>query len=144
MPSRRVILKSAIAVVLGLPGTVLFLPLLALGVVGGLLAIVQALASETGSTISLVLLEVAPALTWGLAGLVGLMGFWAWVFVPESITARGRIVIALCVFVGVCSVAPFIFFPSLLHSALAALGTLLGMAICLWLVLPNTLQGLSK
>jgi len=79
-------------------------------------------------------------LVWGAAGLAGLCGFWAWTVLGPNSKRRVRTAVAICVVVGMCAVAPFafIFIYNYLVSAAAALGLVVGSAISVWLVLPNS------
>jgi hypothetical protein len=124
--TRKIVIKGTIAVLFGLPGTLLFVPVIALGIFTGGMLLVE------GSN----LFGSAVTLGWGLAGLVGLAGFWAWVFLRDNPSAKGRIGIAACIFSGICAVVPFISGDGI-FSFLAVLGSVAGLIICLWLLVPK-------
>jgi hypothetical protein len=129
--SRRVVTKTVIALLVGIPGTVLYLPLVLFVVyLGGLSAADQLYGP----------LEIAKSgllVLWGLAGFLGLAGFWYWVFLRPDTSRRRRLVAAACVFAGVCAVVPLLLGASWVYAGVAAAGCLVGIVVCLWLVLPN-------
>lgn len=130
--SRRALIKGTIAVLVGVPVTALYLPLVIIVIMLGGAAGFEAIPQGPLKT-----LEVGALALWGFAGLVGLLGFWAWVFSRTNISASRRIVLAICIFIGVCAVFPLAGVGSYVYVALAALGCAVGLIICGWLVLPN-------
>jgi hypothetical protein len=124
--TRKIVIKGLIAVLFGLPGTLLFVPVIALGIFTGGLLLLQG-PNFFGSIVTL---------AWGVSGLVGLAGFWAWVFLRDNISAKGRIIIAACIFSGMCAVVPFISGEGI-FSFLAVLGSVVGFIIFLWLLAPK-------
>lgn len=105
-PSRR--LRWALAILLGIPGTVLFFPLTALVAYAGMSSLFDAL-SQGGSALVLtpqVRLGIINTV-WGLAGVLGLCGFWLWVIEPRCLNARsGRLLVSILVAAGVAAMAP--------------------------------------
>jgi hypothetical protein len=131
----RLIVKGAFAVLVGLPGTVVFLPLIALTIFGSASSIAVALGEGAAGHVAIA--ELLPAFVWSVAGFFGLIGFWAWVFSRSPIPSRARLLIGMCVFVGVLSIAPFLFVGSCPHAALAVAGIVAGAIVCWWLVQPT-------
>ena len=126
--SRGAKVRTAIAVVVGIPGTVFFTPLLAVPLLAGALG----LSDWQGVPHGLLFL------TWGLAGVAGLIGFWTWVFSRPPLSKRRRLLVGLAVLAGVCAVVPVTLGSNVYVSSLAVLGVVAGLAICSWLVLPNS------
>jgi len=127
--SRRARWKGTIAVVVGLPGTFVFLPLTLVGIIGG----IAELSTEKFS-------EPLLLLAWAAAGLTGLCGFWVCIALGPHSKREVRTAVAASVLVGTCAVAPFafVFVYSYLVSSTAAVGLVIGCAIFIWLVLPNS------
>src|SRR6266403_1874167 len=127
--SRRARWKGTIAVVVGLPGTFVFLPLTLVGIIGG----IAELSTEKFS-------EPLLLLAWAAAGLTGLCGFWVWTALGPHSGRKVRTAVATSVLVGTCAVAPlaFVFVYSYLVSSTAAVGLVIGCAIFIWLVLPKS------
>jgi hypothetical protein len=48
-------------------------------------------------------------LLWGLAGVLGLAGFWAWVAMKEALADRTRIAVTSFLLVGIAAIAPLLF-----------------------------------
>jgi hypothetical protein len=128
--SHRAKWKGAIAICVGLPGTIIFLPMTLIGILGG----VEELSRATP------LWKSPLPLVWGGAGLAGLCGFWAWTVLGPNAKTTVRTTVAVCVLMGMCAVAPFafLFVYNYLVSAAAAFGLIIGCAISVWLVLPDS------
>ena len=126
--SRGAKIKTAIAVVVGIPGTVFFTPLLAIPLLTGALSLSDWQSVQQGLLLFL----------WGLAGAVGLVGFWFWVFTRPPITQRRRVLLTISVLAGVSAVSPITLGGNVYVSSLAMVGVVVGLIICLWLVLPNS------
>ncbi len=124
--SRRRLVKGALAILVGIPGTLAFFPSAALVVaLGGL-----GLARD-------VHLDVLLFLLWGLAGLVGLAAFWVWVASPLGMSRRRRITLAVCVFVGVLAVGPLSISGNPIFGPIGLLGVATGALIISWLLVPD-------
>lgn len=130
--SRRALIKGGIAVLVGVPVTALYLPFAVIVIVAGGAASLDAIPQGP-----LKMLKAGALALWGFAGLVGLLGFWAWMFSRASISRSRRTVLAICIFIGVCAVFPLVGTVSYVYAALTALGCAVGLIICGWLVLPN-------
>lgn len=134
IPTRRTLVRAIFAVVVGVPGTLVFVPVIALALsvfLTGVLGAVMGYSAESGPMRGALL-----ALAWGGAGVIGLIGFWAWVFMRRGTSRRGRTAIACCVGAGMCAVAPFALGGDLLGT-LAVNGLVAGTAICAWLLFPR-------
>jgi hypothetical protein len=132
---RRALVKAGFAAIVGVPGTLVFVPIIALALSTFLFGIVGAGADgnfEFGAPARGALL----ALIWSGAGLAGLMGFWAWVFLRRGAGRRQRLAIAACVAAGMCAVVPFAL-GGLWLGGLALIGLASGATICVWLVAPR-------
>jgi hypothetical protein len=101
-------LRLSLALLIGLPGTVVFLPLAAFIGYAGIDVIIDALRGgpwnySPAPTVQAGLLSTG----WGAAGIVGLVGFWIWVWQPTwSGTPRGRLLVAALVATGMGAIAP--------------------------------------
>ncbi len=101
-------LRLTLALLIGVPGTVVFLPLAAFIGYAGLDATIDALRGGPWNyspppTLQSGLLNT----TWGAAGVTGLVGFWLWVWQPRwSSTQKGKFLIALLVATGMVAMAP--------------------------------------
>jgi hypothetical protein len=120
--------KAAIAVVVGIPGTVLFTPLLSVPLLTGALSLSDSQSAQQGLLFFL----------WGLSGAIGLVGFWVWVFTRPPISQRRRVLLIVSILAGMCAVFPVTLGANLYVSSLAMLGIVVGLVVCLWLVLPNS------
>lgn len=127
-PTRGVKVKAAIAVVAGIPGTVLFAPLLSVPLLTGARSLFDWQSVQQGLLF----------FVWGLAGVIGLVGFWVWVFTRPPISQRRRVLLIASVLAGVCAVFPVTLGANIYVSSLAIFGTVTGLVICFWLVLPNS------
>ena len=101
-------LRLTLAILIGLPGTVVFLPLAAFIGYAGVDAMIDALRGGPWNyspppTLRSGLLNT----TWSAAGIAGLVGFWIWVWQPRwNTTPAGRSLIALLVAIGMVAMAP--------------------------------------
>ena len=127
-PTRGAKVKAAIAVVVGIPGTIFFTPLLAVPLLTGALSLSDSQAAQQGLLF----------LLWGLCGAIGLVGFWVWVFTRPPISQRRRVLLIIAILAGVCAVFPVTLGANVYVSSLAMLGIAVGLVVCLWLVLPNS------
>jgi hypothetical protein len=131
---RSRLIKGAIAIFVGLPGTVTLFPLAAM----------MSLAAITGFASEIIegrLQDVGGGLllfAWSTAGVVGVLGFWAWIFAARRLSQRGRRIAAACVLAGIAAVSPLAFDGGWI-SMLAILGLIFGLLICRWLLRPGTL-----
>ena len=126
--SRGAKVKAALAVVVGIPGTVFFTPLLAVPLLTGALSLSGSHAAQTGLLF----------LLWGLGGAIGLVGFWVWVFTRPPISQRRRVLLIASILAGMCAVFPVTLGANVYVSSLAVLSIGVGLLVCLWLVLPNS------
>jgi hypothetical protein len=96
-------------VLVGVPGTLIFLPAAAFIAISGASAIADALQGGPWSyspppTVAMGLLDAA----WGTAGMTGTVGFWVWVTQPRWVGQRwARMTIAGAVGLGVIAMLPF-------------------------------------
>lgn len=98
-------LRLTLALLIGVPGTVVFLPLAAFIGYAGLDATIDALSGghSPQPTLQSGLLNT----TWGAAGIAGLVGFWLWVWQPNwNSTPKGKFLIALLVATGMVAMTP--------------------------------------
>ena len=101
-------LRLSLALLIGLPGSVVFLPLSAFIGYAGIDIIIDVLRGGPWNY------SPAPTLqdgllsaSWGAAGIVGLVGFWMWVWQPTwNGTLRGRLLVATLVTTGMVAMAP--------------------------------------
>jgi hypothetical protein len=127
--SPRALFKGIIAIFLGLPTTVLLMPAVVFCLLtGGILVVVGFRDGSFGPAAKLFL--------WGLAGLVGLIGFWLWVFTKPGASRTRRFITAAFVLAGVCAVVPLVVATSVPYSALYSLPCAAGLLICLWVAIP--------
>lgn len=98
--------KLAAAAAVGIPVTLLLVvPALfvaALGAVG----IVHVIAGTTSADDPGDAAFVTAWFAWGVAGVLGITGFWLWVFASDRWTARTRVLIAVLILLGTLSVLP--------------------------------------
>jgi hypothetical protein len=151
--SQRAITKGTIALLLGLPVTVFLLPAVCYLLYSGVLLLWGA-TREPWTT------NLAGALfwfSWALGGILGLTGFWLWMFSTPDASRIYRFITAVFVLAGVCSAAPLV--PAgiglgfsdqargeyvlstaviaVLSTAVIGLACVAGVVICLWLVAPG-------
>ena len=126
--SRGAKIRTALAVVVGIPGTVFFVPLLSVPLLTGALSLAEWHTRQEGLLF----------LLWGLGGAIGLVGFWTWVFSRPPMSRRRRLLLTSAILAGICAVVPVTLGANVYVSSLAVLGIVVGLVICLWLVLPNS------
>ena len=131
--TRRALVKAAFAVVVGVPGTLVFVPVIALALVTFVTSVLGVMIGNTAG--SAPVRGALLALVWSAGGLAGLIGFWAWVFMRPGAPPKARVAIACCIGAGMCAVAPFALGGELL-GGLALIGLAAGAAIGAWLVFP--------
>src|SRR5258708_15705791 len=95
MAIRRARWKGTIAVVVGLPGTFVFLPMTLVGIIGG----IAELSTEKFS-------EPLLGLAWAAAGLTGLCGFWVWTALGPHSKRKVRTAVAAGGLLWTCGAAP--------------------------------------
>jgi hypothetical protein len=101
-------LRWSLAVLVGVPGTLLFVPIAAFIAYSGSASAIEALRGGPWShspspTVGLGLLYLG----WGVAGLLGLLGFWSWVLQPAwAGTAIGRWFVTSFVALGIAAMVP--------------------------------------
>ena len=102
-------LRVTLALLVGVPGTVVFLPMAAFMVYVGLDATIDAVRGGPWNyspppTVPSGLLNAC----WGAAGIIGLAGFWLWVWEPRwTKTPNGKLQVAALVATGMAAMAPF-------------------------------------
>lgn len=102
-------LRWALAILVGLPGTIMFVPLAALFAHAGISAFIDALrgAPWDYSPPPTVVSGLLTA-SWGIAGFCGVVGFWLWVLqLPWVRTPRGHWTVMACVCLGIAAMLPF-------------------------------------
>lgn len=98
--------KPAVALLIGLPTTIVFGAIAALGAVMGIVMLgVMGAEVADGSVPRNAAGTVLFAL-WGPAGIAGLAGFWSWVFLPAAPTRRRLLLSAVGLTLGVLALAP--------------------------------------
>jgi catechol 2,3-dioxygenase-like lactoylglutathione lyase family enzyme len=133
--NKGMLAKVAIAVLLGLPATIVLFPLAALMSYGGAEGLVrEATTLEWKELVGGVLL-----FAWSTAGVLGIVGFWSWTFAARWMSARSRRMTAFCVFLGVAAILPLALLADLLFGLFLGLGMAFGLLICRWLVRPGTM-----
>ncbi len=102
-------LRWALAILVGLPGTIMFVPLAALFAHAGISSFIDALrgapwAYSPPPTLASGLLTAS----WGIAGFCGIVGFWLWVLQLRWVrTPNGHRTVTACVCLGVGAMLPF-------------------------------------
>ncbi len=129
--TRRFIVKLAAALFAGLPLTLLPAFYLAWGLLAGaegVFAPPQGRAVQAG----------ALTLLWSLAGILGIAGFWAWVFLARNARQKVRNLIAVLLVAGIACLASAAFPSPSAAGILLALGAFLALAVpCLLLLRPD-------
>ena len=129
--TRRFVVKLAAALLAGLPLTLLPAFYLAWGLFAGIEGVIappQGRAVQAG----------ALTLMWSLAGILGIAGFWAWIFLARNARQKVRNLIAVSLVAGIACLASAAFPPPSGEGILLALGALLALAVpCLLLLRPN-------
>jgi len=101
-------LRVTLALLIGVPVTVVYLPLAAYVGCAGLDMIFRD-GPWNNSPLPIGLLTV----TWSAAGIAGLVGFWIWVWQPVwNRTTQGKLLIAMFVAAGMVVVAPLAKLPT--------------------------------
>ena len=118
-------IHALIAVVIGLPGTILIGALAGFAVILGIGSLLRTPMPHETPTPSL---EILAMIFWGIAGLFGLIGFWFWVLSQRPLSRNHRRIMDLFVFVGIVAAAPLVL-AGPLYGGLAFLGCLTGIAI---------------
>jgi len=128
--------KAAIALLVGLPGTVLLFPWaagFALGNIAVLFGVV------TGGPIGMAphpsITSALLGVMWNAAGLIGLIGFWTWALVPDITSLSVRIFVIVSLVLGVVATIPLF---EILHGpywwTLLSLGCVVGLGVCVSLI----------
>lgn len=129
--TRRFVVKLAAALLAGLPLTLLPAFYLAWGLfagVEGVLSPPQGRAVQAG----------ALTLMWSLGGILGIAGFWAWIFLARNARQKVRNLIAVLLVAGIASLASAAFPLPSGEGILLALGALLALAVpCVLLLKPK-------
>ena len=114
--SRRFLAKLAAAILVGLPLTVLPSFLLLWGLLAGLEGLFGPPAERTVRMGAL-------TLAWSIGGFLGILGFWAWIFLARNARPKVRNLIAVMIVAGIASLLAFAFpFDSAEGVAIAAAG----------------------
>ena len=106
-PASRTV-RWSFAILVGAPGTILFVPLAAFIAYSGSASTVDALRGGPWSytpapTVGSGLLYLG----WGIAGLLGLLGFWLWALQPAWVgKVAGRWLVAVLVAFGIAAMVP--------------------------------------
>lgn len=129
--SRRFAVKLAAALLAGLPLTAVPAFYLAWGLfagIEGVFAPPQGRAVQAG----------ALTLTWSLAGILGIAGFWAWVFLARNARQKVRNLVAVLLAAGIACLAAAAFPLRSGEGILLSLGAFLALAVpCLLLLKPH-------
>lgn len=125
---RRFIVKLAAAVLAGIPLTVVPAFYLAWGFFAGLEGMTAAPGARTVE---------AGALTfaWSVGGILGIAGFWAWVFLRRSARQKTRNLVAVLLAAGLASLAAAAFPPGSTEGILMAIGAAVALAVPMLLLL---------
>jgi hypothetical protein len=124
--SRSLKARTALAVCLGIPVTLLY---------GALISVVLVVVAASESPF----LRQSLYVMWCLAGFGGLAGFWTWVFAARPIALPKRLAITSLVCGG--EIAAYVvvvgYDGNLPQRALVVTSMVVGIVICLWFWVPN-------
>ena len=119
-------IRIVVACAIGVPGTILVGSLAAFAVILGIGSLL--ISPNPQSTPPPSWEHAAVMIIWGVAGVLGLIGFWAWVLSHRPLSRNRRRIIDSSVIVGVVAAAPLVISDTL-YGVLAFLGCLAGIGI---------------
>ncbi len=130
MKNSRLIVKSLLAVFIGLPFTASIGFLALVGLFSGIASITEAPGvRNVGGGIAIAI--------WAGAGVLGLIGFWLWIFIPRSAGVVRRRITAGLIFAGIASVSVLALSGEPALGTLAVIGMVVGCVIIAWLLKPD-------
>jgi hypothetical protein len=128
--SRRLVIKSLYAVMIGIPTTIAVLGFVGVLLLGTTWGIIESPKESIGFTI--------PMLAVIVASMIGLGGMWSWILLPQFPSDKRRKRTAIAIAVGLC-VSVFLF---LMDEPLATFFGVVALAfgglMCCWLLRPET------
>lgn len=98
--------KTPVVVLLGLPTTLVFGAMAALGTSVTVPLIAVTIADVARGTLPRDVISSALFALWGPVGIAGLAGFWSWVLMPAAPTRRRLLLTALGIALGALALAP--------------------------------------
>lgn len=130
MKNSRLLVKALLAIFVGLPFTAGIGFLAVVVLFSGAASIMEAPGVRNiGAGVVVII--------WAGAGVLGLIGFWLWIFIPRAAGVVRRRITAALIFSGIASVSVLALSGEAALGTLAVIGMVVGGVLIAWLLKPD-------